>query len=168
MWHGNRSDSLTIGRKLNMTGMSKAEKTLNELVQFSIDAQKRYRNAADHASISELEVFLRAQSERRQAAAVELQGAILRMGGEPRDSGTLKGDIERLGIDASVAMSMGDSGLVDWCRDEAENLEEHYQEALSEDLPLESRTIVARQAAALRETIGELDGILAAYGGPRS
>lgn len=146
----------------------KSEETLNGLVQLCIDAQKRYRTAADQASTHELEVFLRAQSEQCQAAAVDLQSAIFKMGAEPENSGTLKGDIERIGIDASVAMSMGDSGLVNWCREEGEKLNRRYQQALLDDLPPVSRSIVAKQAATLRESIEELNRILAAYGGPRS
>jgi hypothetical protein len=57
---------------------------------------------------------------------------------------------------------------VDWCRKEAEEVEEEYQKALAQNLPAQLRTIVERQLAEIRRTVHSMEEELALYGGPRS
>ena len=66
-------------------------------------------------------------------------------------------------------MSKGDSGIVEWCREDAEKTAAEYQKALSApDLPASLRPKLERQLAAVENTISELERVLRAYGGPRS
>ncbi len=72
-------------------------------------------------------------------------------------------------MDLSVVMSKGDSGVVEWCREDAEQFAAEYEKALREsELPNDLRPLLERQLAAVRATITELERVLGTYGGPRS
>jgi hypothetical protein len=71
-------------------------------------------------------------------------------------------------MDLSVVMSKGDSGVVDWCRQDAEAVAREYEKALAEGLPADLRHILEHQLTAVRGTVSELDRVLKTYGGPRS
>jgi uncharacterized protein (TIGR02284 family) len=141
---------------------------LDSLIETCIDSEKRYRHAARDVGRSDLEAFFRQQAENRKAAAAELE-AKRGPGGAKKESGTLAGLLDRTELDLSVVMSKGDSGVVEWCREDAKKVEAEFEKVLkSVDLPADSRPIVQRQLAAVRNTISELERVLRVYGGPRS
>jgi uncharacterized protein (TIGR02284 family) len=143
--------------------------TLDRLIETCVDSEKRYRHAARDVGRDDLESFFNQQSQIRKAAADELSAERRRLGVVKEESGTFAGFVDRLEMDLSVVHSMGDSGVVEWCREDAEKVEAEYQKALSGgDLPAPSRLIIERQLAAVRKTISELERVLRAYGGPRS
>jgi uncharacterized protein (TIGR02284 family) len=148
--------------------MSQVE-TLNHLIEVCVDSEKRYRHAARDVGRDDLEAFFKQQAANRKAAADELQAQRARLGVVKEEFGTFGGLVDRAEMDLSVVMSKGDSGVVEWCREDAQKVEDEYEQALNGgDLPAQSRPIVERQLAAVRATISELERVLRAYGGPRS
>lgn len=144
-------------------------KILDHLIEISIDSEKRYRHAANDVGRDDLEAFFNQQAANRKAAADELQAERSRMGVAKEESGTFGGLVDRLEMDLSVVHSMGDSGVVNWCRQDGEKAAAEYEEALnSTDLPPNLRPILERQLAAIRATDSELERVLRTYGGPRS
>ncbi|HEY2105127.1 MAG TPA: PA2169 family four-helix-bundle protein [Candidatus Binataceae bacterium] len=143
--------------------------TLNRLIEVCIDAEKRYRHAANDVGRDDLEAFFKQEAAKRKAAADELQAQRSRMGEVKEESGSFGGLLDRAEMDLSVIMSKGDSGVVEWCREDAEKAAAEYTKALnSPDLPSALRPILERQLAAIRMTSSELDRVLRTYGGPRS
>jgi uncharacterized protein (TIGR02284 family) len=143
--------------------------TLERLIEISVDSEKRYRHAANDVGRKDLEDFFNRQATNRMAAADELQAERSRLGVVKKESGTLAGLVDRTEMDLSVVMSKGDSGIVEWCREDAEKTAAEYQKALSApDLPPSLRPKLERQLAAVENTISELERVLRAYGGPRS
>ena len=143
--------------------------TLDRLIQICIDSEKRYRHAANDVGRDDLEAFFNQQAAKRKAAADELQAERSRMGVAKEESGSFGGLVDRIEMDLSVAQSMGDSGVVNWCREDAGKAAAEYEKALGNgDLPNTLRPIIERQLAAVRGTISELERVLRAYGGPRS
>lgn len=57
------------------------------------------------------------------------------MGGESEksseESGSVGGFIDRTAMDLSVVMSKGDTGIVDWCRQDAKEVIAEYEKLLS-------------------------------------
>jgi uncharacterized protein (TIGR02284 family) len=148
--------------------MSQVE-TLDRLIEVCVDSEKRYQHAALDVGRDDLESFFKRQSQIRKAAADDLQAERSRLGVVKGESGTFAGLVDRAEMDLSVIMSKGDSGIVEWCREDAEKVEAQYLNALgSGDLPAHSRLVVERQLAGVRNTIAELERVLRAYGGPRS
>ncbi len=142
---------------------------LDDLIKVCVDSEKRYRHAAHDVSRGDLESFFNQQAANRKAAADQLQMQRSRMGVVKEESGTFGGLVDRLEMDLSVIHSMGDSGVVEWCRQDAEKVAGEYVKALnSGDLPLSLHPTLEGQLAAVRKTLAELERALRAYGGPRS
>jgi uncharacterized protein (TIGR02284 family) len=142
---------------------------LDRLIAVCVDSEKSYRHAAKDVSRDDLEKFFNRQAESRKNAADELQAGRKRYGSNEEESGTFAGLLDRVEMDLSVVMSKGDSGVVDWCREDAEAVAAEYEKALRDnELPNDLRLMFERQLAALHATISELDRVLRAYGGPRS
>ena len=142
---------------------------VDRLAAVCIDSEKRYRHAANDVSRDDLESFFNRQAEIRGNAAGELQAARQRYGAAKEESGTFAGLVDRVEMDLSVVMSKGDSGVVEWCREDAELLAAEYEKALREsELPNDLRPLLERQLAAVHATISELERVLRTYGGPRS
>jgi uncharacterized protein (TIGR02284 family) len=143
--------------------------TLDHLIGVCIDSEKRYRHAASDVGRDDLESFFKKQAEVRKMAGDQLQAERKRLGVDKEESGTFAGFADRIEMDLSVIHSMGDSGVVEWCLEDAKKVEAEFRDALNgTDLPPQSRLIVERELAAVRGTISELERVLRAYGGPRS
>jgi uncharacterized protein (TIGR02284 family) len=137
---------------------------LDRLIQVCIDSEKRYEHAASDVGRGDLERFFRQQAANRKAAADELQARRAKLGVLKEESGSLAGM-----MDLSVIHSMGDSGVVDWCRQDAEKVEAEYNQILnSSEVPADLRPVLERQSGEVRSTLSELNRVLQAYGGPRS
>ena len=145
-----------------------AVEIVNRLVSVCVDSEKRYRHAAGDVSRDDLEAFFNQQAEIRKSAADELQAERIRMGIDKEESGTFGGLLDRLEMDFSVVMSKGDSGVVEWCRQDAQEVVGEYEKALAETLPANLRSILEHQMGAVRNAVSELERVLRTYGGPRS
>jgi hypothetical protein len=71
-------------------------------------------------------------------------------------------------MDLNVIMSMGDTGVVDWCRQDAKEVIAEYERVLQPDLPATTRATLERQLSENRATLTALERILQPYGHPRS
>ena len=78
------------------------------------------------------------------------------------------GLVDRVAMDFNVLMSMGDTGVVEWCRKDAEAASTEYDNALAESPPPEIRSLLERQLGEIRKTVGGLEAVLREYGGPKS
>jgi uncharacterized protein (TIGR02284 family) len=144
------------------------EDTLDRLISVTVDSEHRYRHAYLDVSRERVGRFFAAKAEERKRMADELEAERERLGIHKREHGTIGGVLKRIEMEINVQMSMGDTGVVDWCRKEAEEVEEEYQKALAQNLPAQLRTIVERQLAEIRRTVHSMEEELALYGGPRS
>jgi len=141
---------------------------LDHLIEICVDSENRYRSAAGDVGKANLEQFFNRQAGARKRNADELDVERKRLGGSGDESGTLFGFFDRAAIDFNVVMSMGDTGVVEWCREDAQSAINEYEKALAEQLPLSARAAVAWQLAENRATLASLEKVLRTYGGPRS
>ena len=147
--------------------MTKLE-TLDHLVKICVDSAERYRRAAADVSKEKLVQFFQQQEAARRRDADELNLERERRGGEGeksgKESGSVGGFIDRTAMDLSVAMSKGDTGVVDWCR---QDVIAEYEKALRE-ADGTARATLERQLAENRATLAALEKVLLPYGGARS
>ena len=150
--------------------MTKLE-TLDNLVKVCIDSAERYRRAAADVGKEKLVQFFQQQEAARRRDADELNLERKRLGGETekagKESGSVGGFIDRTAMDLSVVMSKGDTGVVEWCREDAEKVSAEYEKALR-DADGTTRAVLERQLAENRATLASLDKVLKPYGHPRS
>ena len=144
------------------------EKTLDRLIAVSIDSQKRYHHAALDVGKEYLARFFNQQAEIRKTHADELQAERRKLGSDKGESGSMAGALDTAAMDFSVVMSMGDTGVVDWCRKDAEAAAKEYQQALRENPTPQVHAIVERQLRDILATVESLEQVLREYGGPRS
>jgi uncharacterized protein (TIGR02284 family) len=141
---------------------------LDHLIEVCVDSEKRYRSAASDVGKAQLEQFFNQQADARKRSAGELNFERKRIGGNGNESGTWSGLADRTAMDLSVVMSMGDTGVVDWCREDEENVIAEYEKALAHDFLPATRTKLESQLAQSRATLANLENVLQVYGGARS
>ena len=144
------------------------EKTLDRLIAVSVDSQKRYHHAALDVGKEYLARFFDQQSDIRRRHADELQAERIRLGSDKEESGSIGGTLDTAAMDFSVVMSMGDTGVVDWCRKDAEAAAKEYQQALRENPSPNLRALEERQLREILATEQGLEQVLSEYAGPRS
>jgi uncharacterized protein (TIGR02284 family) len=144
------------------------EPILDRLISICVDSQKRYEHAALDVGKEYLSRFFNQQADARGRAAGDLQVQRERLGSKEPRSGSAAGLIDRFAMDFNVVMSMGDTGVVEWCRKDAEAADAEYVKALAENPPPEIRSLMERQLGEIRATVGSLEGVLREYGGPKS
>jgi uncharacterized protein (TIGR02284 family) len=141
---------------------------LDRLIAVSIDSEKRYRHAAKDVERTSLEKFFQGQALTRKAAADELSAERMKINGDANEHGTLSGLADRTALDFSVIMSKGDTGVMEWCREDDEQVIAEYEKALAEKLPEQLRLMLERQLEHVRGAIGKLEVALSIFGKPRS
>src|SRR5580698_11063853 len=117
------------------------EKSLDRLISVAMDSHKRYQHAALDVGKEYLVRFFNQQSAIRQRHADELQLERKKLGSKKSESGSVGGTLDTAAMDFSVVMSMGDTGVVDWCRKDAETAAEEYRTALADNPSPQVRAI---------------------------
>jgi len=141
---------------------------LEHLIDVCSDSEKRYHHASLDVGKSYLERFFNEQSAAGRRAADQLRVERARLGPDGHTSGTGGGFIDRAAMDFNVVMSMGDTGVVDWCRKDAQTVIDEYRAALAQELPAPVRNMLERQLSEVRDAVATLDHVLEVYGGQRS
>jgi uncharacterized protein (TIGR02284 family) len=151
--------------------MAKLE-TLDNLIRICVDSAKRYRRAAADVGEEKLVEIFKGQETARRRDADELNLERKRSGGESeepgKELGSVGGFFDRTAMDLSVVMSKGDTGVVDWCRQDIKSVIGEYENALLQDFPVTTRSVLERQLAENRTTLTTLEKVLQPYGGSRS
>ncbi len=144
------------------------EKTLDRLIAVSVDSQKRYHHAALDVGKEYLAEFFNQQSTLRKSHADELEAERDKLGKHKREAGSIRGMLDTVAMEINVIHSMGDTGVVDWCRKDAEAAAKEYQQELAQNPPPHIRAILERQTHDILAAVGALEKVLQIYGGPRS
>jgi uncharacterized protein (TIGR02284 family) len=146
--------------------------TLDNLVKICVDSAERYHRAAADVGKEKLVQFFQRQEALRRHHADDLNLERKRLGGEGeqsgKESGSVAGFLDRAEMDLNVVMSMGDTGVVNWCRQDAKDVIAEYEKALQQGFPDRTRATLDRQLSENRATLAALETILKPYGHPRS
>jgi len=137
---------------------------LDKLTKTCLDSAERYRRAAADVGKEKLVQFFKQQEAARRRDADQLNWVRQQLGGEAEksgeESGSVGGFIDRTAMDLSVAMSKGDTGVVDWCRQDAQEVIGEYEKALPQ-FAGSTRAVLERQLAENRATLAALNKVLA-------
>jgi uncharacterized protein (TIGR02284 family) len=68
---------------------------LNNLIEYSKDGEKGFKESADDVKAPELKAFFVQRAGECASAAAELQSEVRRLGGDPETSSSLTGDLHR-------------------------------------------------------------------------
>lgn len=119
---------------------------LNELIETSKDGEKGFALAAKDANDAALTAIF-AEGERScRDAARELQEQVRALGGNPDDSGSVKGAVHRGWVSLKAATTSRDAkAVLEECERGEDYAKAKYSEALEHDLPQNVRTLIERQ-----------------------
>lgn len=121
-------------------------KVLNDLIETCKDGQKGFKVCADDVKRPELKALLSDRAMECGKAATELQGIVIRLGGEPEDDTSLAGDMHRRWVDLKSMISGKDEkAILNECERGEDVAKKSYKEALEVDLPADVRQVVERQ-----------------------
>ena len=128
--------------------MSDTIKILNNLIETSKDGEAGFRTCAKDVKDTQLQSLFNNRARECAAAAGELQGLVLELGGKPEDSTSVGGDMHRRWVDLkSLITGKSDEAILNECERGEDVAKKHYAEALEKDLPPKVREVVQRQYA---------------------
>jgi uncharacterized protein (TIGR02284 family) len=108
--------------------------TLNTLIATLIDSVEGYEKSAQEVDSPELASKFAARAQERDAAAQQLQEAVVAQGGQPEDRGTLLGSIHRAFLSLREAVSSrDDKAIVAEIEHGEDYLKDKFETALDSD-----------------------------------
>jgi uncharacterized protein (TIGR02284 family) len=126
--------------------------TLNNLIETCKDGQNGFQTAADGVKNSELKTLFPTYSQQRAQFAGELQGEVLRLGGDPEKTGSVAATLHRGWIDIKSAVTGEDeNAVIAECERGEDSAVKNYQDAINAGLPGDVRSIVERQYTQVKE-----------------
>ncbi len=99
-------------------------KTLNGLIETTLDSADGYNAAAGDAKSEQLVSLFRARATERRQAASKLQQSVRSLGGEPEDEGTVLASAHRMFVNLRASVTSNDNTAV---VDEVERGEDHIK-----------------------------------------
>ena len=126
---------------------------LNNLIETCKDGQNGFQTAAEGVKRSDLKTLFGQYSQQRAKFAGELQAEVLRLGGDPTETGSVAATLHRGWIDIKSAVTGQDeNAVITECERGEDSAVANYKDALADaNLPADIRAIVERQAAQVKE-----------------
>lgn len=133
-----KTDDLTIIKTLTST--------LN-------DSVKGYRDAADHAESPQFKELFTEFAGKREQVALDLQGEVVRLGGEPDTDGSALGSLHQAWLDLKSAVTgRDDKAIINEVERGEDYLKEKFETAIKTDgLTGETRAAIERAWTSVRE-----------------
>ncbi len=140
-------------------------KTLNSLIETTLDSADGYAEAAkDARSESLISLFRERSTERRQVAST-LQQRVRLLGGEPEDDGTVLASAHRMFVNLRTSLTSNDNKAV---VDEVERGEDHikskFEDAMKDkDVSPDTMSVITDVYASVRNGHDQMRDIKKAF-----
>lgn len=131
---------------------------LQSLLEKNYDAEKGFQKSMEHAKNPSLKNFLKTQAVQRSRFATEITHELRNLNEEPKENGSVTGDLHRTWIDvkAAVTGNKDESVLEECIRGEKASVSE-YEEKLEEyNFPPQVTTLLQRQAGEINQTLSRV------------
>jgi len=133
---------------------------LNYLIGTCIDGENGYREAADEVKDPNLKTFLNRLAQQRSSFRGELEGEVLRLGGDPKARGSAGAALHRAWINVRDAVkSKRDADILAECERGDRAALDNYEDVLKRDLPTYLKELVARQHDEIQGAYRELEAL---------
>lgn len=118
-----------------------------------IDSINGYRDAAQNAEGSQFQELFRRMADDRSRVAEDLRAEVRRLGGNPPDDGSFLGATHQRFLDLKAAITgRDDQAIINEVERGEDYLKEKFETALnSDELPVESRSVIERAYQSVRE-----------------
>jgi uncharacterized protein (TIGR02284 family) len=140
-------------------------KTLNSLIETTLDSADGYAEAAKDAKSQPLIALFRERSAERRQVAAALQNRVRQLGGEPGEDGTVLASAHRMFVNLRTSLTSNDNKAV---VDEVERGEDHikakFEDALKDtDVSPDTRVAVADAYTSVRNGHDQMRDIKKAF-----
>ena len=127
-------------------------KTLNELIETTIDSVTGYEDSAKNIDNESLRETFRSRADERQKVATDLREEVRRLGGDPEESGTFLGKAHQRFEDLKAAITGRDEkAIINEVERGEDYIKAKFQKALeSGELTGESRQVVEQAYQSVR------------------
>jgi|SRR6185437_9403497 len=143
---GTPASSTRPGSAIQDGDASQIVTVLNELIETSRDGEKGFALAAKDANDPALTGAFSEGEQSCRVAVQELQDMVRQIGGNPDDSGSVKGAVHRGWVSLKAAASSRDAkAILEECERGEDYAKAKYADALKQPLPESVRQVVERQ-----------------------
>ncbi len=120
-------------------------KLVNGLVETTIDSADGYEAAAKDAEGQRYKTLFEQRAHERRTIVSDLQDEVRRLGGEPKDDGTLLGAAHRAFVNLRDSLSKGDEAVINEVESGEDHIKAKYEKALKDvDVEIQTRTVIEK------------------------
>lgn len=132
--------------------------SLQSLLQKNYDAEKSFKKTMEKAESPLLKDFLQKQAAQRSRFATEITDELRNLNEQPKESGTLGGDIHRGWIDVRTAFSgnKDEAVLAECIRGEKSSASEYEDQLKKHNFPPRIADVLRRQSNEIHQTLDEV------------
>ncbi len=118
---------------------------VNGLVETTIDSADGYEAAAREADGARFKDLFEKRAQERRTIATELQQEVRRLGGEPKDDGTMLAAAHRVFLNLKDAVTKGDQAVIDEVEAGEDHIKAKYEKALGDtDVDAQTRAAIEK------------------------
>lgn len=120
-------------------------KLVNSLVETTIDSADGYAEAAKDADTGRYKDLFEKRAQERRTIATELQDEVRRLGGEPKDDGTILAAAHRAFVNLRDSLSKGDEAVINEVESGEDFIKAKYEKALQDsDVDVQTRAVIEK------------------------
>lgn len=131
---------------------------LQDLLVKNYDAEKGFKKSMEMVKSESLKHFLQKQAAQHSRFATELTDQLRNLNEEPREKGSITGDMHRAWIDikTSVSGNKDESVLAECIRGEQASVEEYEEKMRAHHFPQQISSVLQRQSQEIQRTLSQV------------
>jgi uncharacterized protein (TIGR02284 family) len=120
-------------------------KLVNGLVETTIDSADGYEEAAKDADGARFKDLFTKRAQERRSVASDLQAEVRRLGGEPKDDGTILAAAHRVFVNLKDSLTKGDEAVVNEVEAGEDHIKHKFEKALGDtDVDTSTRAAIEK------------------------
>jgi uncharacterized protein (TIGR02284 family) len=145
---------------MNKTTTTSIASVLNDLIETCKDGQQGFQHAAENVKNARLQQLFQRLASQRGLFATQLHNLVRSLGEKEETTSSVAGVIHRGWIDLRSAVSSNDEkAILAECERGEDSAVAEYRSALEADLPLDIRSLVVGQSAAVNSSHDEIKAL---------
>lgn len=126
-------------------------KLVNNLVETTIDSAHGYAEAAKDAESARYKTLFEDRAQERRTVATALQDEVRRLGGEPRDDGSILAAAHRVFVNLRDSLSKGDDAVINEVESGEDFIKSRYEKAMKDtDVDIHTRAVIEKAWASVK------------------
>lgn len=131
---------------------------LQDLLEKNYDAEKGFTKAMKNAKSENLKQFLKKQAVQRSRFATEITQELRNLNEEPKESGSVTGDLHRTWMDIKTAVvGNEDEAVLEECiRGEKASAKEYEEKLQKYNFPAQVSNVLQKQSSEIHQTLSRV------------